>query len=118
MSLSPLSRRAALGLVAALAVLNAPPATAQGAISGLYRADGRNPDGSPYSGTAQITETGNTVSVNWQVGNRAYSGAGYRDGSVVVINWGDTSPVVYVVMSNGELHGTWANGTALERLSR
>lgn len=99
-------------------MLTITPASAQGTISGLYRAAGRNPDGSPYSGAARITETAGTVTVDWQVGNRTYSGAGYRDGSVVVVDWGDAAPIVYVVMSNGELHGTWANGTALEKLTR
>ncbi len=111
------SRRAALAGVAAT-VLAAPLAAQQNNISGSYRAEGRNPDGSSYSGTAVIGQQGNAVQINWAVGNQAYSGSGILNGQVVVVNWGQPDPVVYVVMQNGELHGTWAGGTALERLVR
>lgn len=87
-------------------------------ISGVYRAEGRNPDGSAYAGTAVINAVGATVQIDWTVGNQRYSGAGVRDGQVVVVNWGQPAPVIYVVMSNGDLYGTWENGTALERLVR
>ena len=66
--------------------------------------------------TAVVGQQGSAVQINWTVGNQSYSGSGIRDGQVVVINWGQTDPVVYVVMTNGELHGTWNRGTALERL--
>ena len=35
---------------------------------------------------------------------------------MLVVTWGDTYPVYYVILPNGELHGTWANGTGLEKL--
>ena len=41
-----------------------------------------------------------------------------RTWQVLMINWGQSTPVVYVVMPGGELHGTWAGGTALEKLTR
>lgn len=85
-------------------------------ISGTYRAEGRNPDGSVYTGTAVMTQQATTVQISWTVGNQTYSGNGLLSGQVVVINWGRIDPVVYVVMGNGELHGTWNRGTALERL--
>ena len=94
------------------------PALAQTGLAGLYRAEGRNPDGSAYTGQAVISEANGTVQVNWTVGNQSYSGTGVRDGQVVVVNWGQPAPVIYVVMSNGDLYGTWQNGTALERLVR
>lgn len=99
----------AAGLIAATA------ADAQ-SIGGIYRAEGRNPDGSAYGGTVQIVESGTSLSFSWQVGNQSYQGTGYRSGDVIWIDWGDTFPVVYVRMPSGELHGTWANGRALERL--
>lgn len=108
-------RRAVIlgGLAAATMV--AQPGFAQN-VSGQYRAEGRNADGSTYSGIVQIADTGSSVAVNWQVGNQAYQGTGYRSGDVIWIDWGDTYPIVYVRMPSGELHGTWANGRALERL--
>ncbi len=85
-------------------------------ISGAYRVEGRNPDGSAYTGTAAVTQQGSAVHINWTVANQTYAGSGLRNGQVVVINWGQAEPVVYVVMGNGELHGTWNRGTALDRL--
>ncbi|MFK7836638.1 MAG: hypothetical protein AB8B60_10490 [Sulfitobacter sp.] len=103
----------------AVAVMLAGPLAAQQVdINGSYRAEGRNPDGSAYSGNAIVSELGGNVQVNWTVGSQQYAGNGRRDGQVVVINWGQPAPVIYVVMSNGDLYGTWENGTALERLVR
>jgi hypothetical protein len=104
-----------LTIVAAL-FLTGPLAAQILDISGSYRAEGRNPDGSAYSGTATIAQQGNAVQINWRVGNQTYAGSGLRDGQVVQIDWGQPDPVIYVIMSSGELHGTWNRGTALERL--
>ena len=108
-----IGRRIFLGI--ATAVLVATQVAAQG-VNGLYRVEGRNPDGSAYSGSAQLVEINNTVTIAWQVGGQAYQGTGTRSGDIVWINWGADHPVVYVVMPSGQLHGTWANGKALERL--
>ncbi|MBV7408052.1 hypothetical protein [Maritimibacter sp. DP1N21-5] len=86
-------------------------------VTGDYTAKGRNADGSVYSGTARLTETDGMVTVNWTVGTSSYSGTGPINGDVVTIDWGAASPVVYVVMPDGELHGTWADGAALEKLT-
>ena len=109
------SRRACLGVGVAFA-LTLPVAAQVRDITGSYRAEGRNPDGSTYTGRATLAQQGNAVQINWSVGNQTYSGSGIRTGQVVVINWGQPDPVVYVVMPSGQLHGTWAAGTALERL--
>lgn len=113
-----LPRRLLLAALASLCLTGPAPAQT-GNISGVYQAQGRNPDGSRYSGTVTVQETAQgAVSFAWIVGGRHYAGSGQRAGAVVSVNWGDTHPVVYVVMSDGSLHGTWANGQALERLSR
>lgn len=65
----------------------------------------------------QLTQSANVISMAWQVGASSYIGTGIRDGRVVIVNWGDATPVVYVVMPDGTLHGTWAGGLALEKLS-
>ena len=99
----------------ALALVCAGAALAQ-SVSGSYRVQGRNPDGSAYSGSVQIADANGTIAMTWKVGNQSYQGTGTRNQDVIWVNWGDQHPVVYVRMPNGELHGTWANGTALERL--
>lgn len=111
-----ITRRMAAGLL--LAGLVAGPVLAQSSVTGLYRAEGRNPDGSTYSGSVRITQTGESIAMAWQVGTQAYSGTGIRQGRVITVDWGDSHPVVYVIMPDGTLHGTWANGRALERLTR
>ncbi|MCR9126607.1 MAG: hypothetical protein NXH82_10820 [Rhodobacteraceae bacterium] len=116
MPLSRHTRRAALAMVLATAV--AGPASANNRLTGTYMVQGRNADGSSYEGTVRLTQTGSTVNLAWRVGDQSYRGTGRFDGAVLVVDWGDSYPVVYVLMSDGSLHGTWANGYALERLSR
>ena len=109
------TRRAALALVLGLAT--ALPLAAQEAdISGSYLVEGRNPDGTPYAGTAVLTQRDGEVQINWTVQNDTYAGTGLIDGQVVLVDWDQPAPIVYVLMTGGELHGTWAGGTALERL--
>lgn len=91
-------------------------ALAQG-VGGTYTAQGRNPNGSTYTGTVWIDDAGKAYSVDWKVGASSYSGIGTIKGNVFVVDWGDAYPVYYVILPNGELHGTWANGTALEKLT-
>lgn len=93
------------------------PFAALADVTGSYVAQGRNPDGTAYTGTAWLAEDGGIVSVNWSVGNSTYSGSGPIIGDVVTVDWGEGDPVVYVVMPDGELHGTWADGTAIEKLT-
>lgn len=112
-----ITRRAAVAALSATLALAATHVSAQ-SIGGNYTAEGRNPDGSTYTGKVQITEMGTAVGVAWQVGSQGYTGSGIREGRVLTVNWGAKHPVVYVVMPNGELHGTWDNGRALERLQR
>lgn len=97
------------------ALIAATPAFAD--ISGSYNAQGRNPDGAGYSGTVQIVEANGMVAVDWRVGSQNYSGKGTINGDVVTVDWGQRDPVVYVIMPDGELHGTWADGAGLEKLT-
>ncbi|WP_424977881.1 hypothetical protein [Leisingera sp. S232] len=114
MTLATGTRRTILACFAAL-TLFAVPAGAQ-SVGGSYSAEGRNPDGSTYSGTVQIRDNGGMIEMSWQVGAQSYAGTGTRNGDVVWVDWGQPDPVVYVRMPSGELHGTWANGRGLERL--
>lgn len=90
---------------------------ASGGIAGAYSAFGMNTDGSTYEGTAQIADNGDgSYTLNWQVGS-SYTGRGTLEGRILTVDFGDSSPVVYVLMEDGELHGTWADGYALDRLA-
>jgi len=117
MKITTWGRRAVMaGLAAGMMALAAPVAAQS--ISGNYRAEGRNPDGTPYSGVVTIREEGAMVYIAWRVGNQGYNGTGTRNGDIIWIDWGSDYPIVYLRMPSGQLHGTWANGTALERLVR
>jgi hypothetical protein len=118
------TRRMALTLIAAATL--APAASAQTRkqsltrsidLNGSYTVTGRNADGSAYSGRASVRHQGDAVEITWTVGSQTYRGAGLLEGRVLTVEWGDATPVVYVVMPDGALHGTWADGTALDRLT-
>ena len=109
-------------LFLALPLMLALPAIAQDIpadISGSYKVQGRNPDGSAYNGQLTVVEsTGGAVAFAWIVAKQSYAGIGVREGRVVTVDWGADTPVVYVIMPGGELHGTWGGGRALERAVR
>lgn len=121
-----LSRRLILtGLLAA----TAGPAVAQGkkagagdsmtrllGIDGSYKSVGLNADGSSYTGDVTVVQQGDAVEFTWVVGQDVMHGQGVIEGRVVTVDWGDTTPVVYVIMPDGTLHGTWADGLALEKM--
>lgn len=100
-----------------LALLLTPPFAFAQSLAGTYDVWGRNIDGAPYDGTAEVRDDGETVTIFWDTTAGIYSGTGVRVGSVVLIEWGADHPVVYTIMDDGELHGTWADGYALDRLS-
>ncbi len=104
-------------LLLTLAFLLTPVLALAQSIGGVYTAQGRNPNGSSYTGTVWIDDAGDAYSVDWEVGASSYSGLGTVQGSVFVVDWGDAYPVYYVILPNGELHGTWANGMGLEKLT-
>jgi len=104
-------------LLLTLALLLAPTFALAQSLSGFYDVWGRNLDGAAYSGTAEVRDDGETVSIFWDTTVGVYSGTGARDGSTVLIDWGSDYLIVYTVMEDGELHGTWADGYALDRLT-
>jgi hypothetical protein len=79
-------------------------------VSGSYQVQGTNFDGSPYSGTAEITATSeSTCRIEWDTGsissgicmvNQNAFAAGYVLGDVVGL-------VIYEIMPDGSMHGTW-----------
>lgn len=107
------------GALAATAAL-ATGAAAQQApvyhIAGTYDARGMNPDGSVYRGEVKIAQQASTVEFYWNIAGQTYTGRGQIEGRVLTVDWGSPTPVVYVLMGR-ELHGTWDNGTALEKLT-
>lgn len=94
------------------ALPSAPPV-----LTGIYRAEGKNPNGSPYRGMVAIARTGDRFTVRWWIGSQVFDGMGELAGRMLVVHWGDKTPVVYSFGPLGVLDGEWADGTATERLT-
>lgn len=88
-------------------------------LPGIYRIDGRNPNGSRYGGKVLITagETG-IYNLLWRISNgETYSGRGRLNGDTLTVDWGQQYPVIYRVGRDGMLRGWWDNGRASENLT-
>ncbi len=96
----------AIALLGALAL----PAHAQ-SIGGQYTAQGTNLDGSPYSGTAEITLTSETTCViKWTTGPTDASGICMRNDDSFAAGYelnGEIGLVIYKVAADGTLSGLW-----------
>ena len=111
-----LSRRLALASgISFLATASIGQSTEIVQIAGMYDAEGMNADGTKYKGQVAVVQNDDTVQMTWAIGTETFYGVGILEGRVLTVEWGDTTPMVYVVMEN-ELHGIWNNGTAVERL--
>jgi hypothetical protein len=90
--------------------LTAVPAAAQ-SIGGSYDVAGTNFDGSPYSGTAEITLTSETTCIiEWSTGSTTSEGICMRNDSAFAAGYvlgNEIGLVVYKVMPDGSLHGLW-----------
>jgi hypothetical protein len=93
-----------------VAALSGTAALAQD-VGGIYKVQGTNFDGSPYSGTAKITPSSNsTCRIEWKTGDSSSTGfcmlsngalaAAYKLGNSVGL-------VLYALESDGTLKGVW-----------
>jgi hypothetical protein len=110
------------GLMSSIfSILSPDVAYAQEVKLGWYDAQGSNPNGSRYHGSAVIKKVGNQYKITWTINRVKFYGSGPLSGNVLTINWrradgGDGGVVIYKVMKNGSLVGTWSNGNATEVL--
>jgi hypothetical protein len=110
-------------VAAAFGLLAAQSASAQ-SIGGKYTVEGTNFDGSPYTGTAEVTLTSSTTCViHWATGGTTSDGICSRNGDAFAAAYklGDAiGLVVYKVMENGTLEGIWTiagkEGNGTEKL--
>jgi hypothetical protein len=87
-------------------------------LTGVYRANGTNPSGSEYTGIVALEEDGDDFKLTWWIGKDVFKGSGHYAGKMLVINWGDKTPVVYSFGDDGALDGEWADGSASETLTQ
>jgi hypothetical protein len=78
-------------------------------LEGLYNAAGKNPDGSEYGCSLQVTKKGEVYEWYW-FSCGEYTGVGIQDGNVVSVAYGseNCSAISYHIEDNGTLKGTWA----------
>ena len=79
-------------------------------LEGTYTVKGTNPDGSKYSGTAEITVTSNnTCRIVWDVGTES-SGICMRNGIALAAAYelkDKVGLVIYEIRDDGVLDGIW-----------
>lgn len=78
-------------------------------VVGTYKLDGVNPDGSTYSGTLDVTASGEAFAWSWNAGE--YAGVGLQQGEVVSVAWGSDACYVvsYIIGEDGVLTGKWTD---------
>jgi hypothetical protein len=85
-------------------------------LTGVYRADGANPDGSRYRGITAVNLNAGRIQFKWWIGKQLFNGTGEFAGKMLVVQWGQKHPVIYMPDKHGFLNGEWADGKASERL--
>ncbi len=77
-----------------------------------YKAAGKNPDGSAYTGTVTIKVISDTTyTIEWKIGSSVLKGFGMRQGDTLAATYmldGQPGLVMYKVQEGGTLSGTWA----------
>jgi hypothetical protein len=103
-----------LGVVAALSVMGPTAAQApQPDLTGVYRCDGKNPDGSAYRGVVEISKIRDTFRVRWTMDDGAILGVGIYSGGVFAVSYFGGAPAVVVYKVDGNrLVGEWTMGGA------
>lgn len=78
---------------------------------GSYTIEGTNPGGNgTYSGTAEVTKTGETYRVVWVVGGTRYVGTGIGDKNFIAVSYksGDQSGLALYGADGENWAGVWA----------
>jgi hypothetical protein len=98
-------------LVAASATLLLSFPVAAQSVGGNYRVQGKNFDGSPYSGTAQIVTTSEvTCNIAWKTGSTTSKGICMRNTSSFTAAYqlgNSVGLIIYDIMKDGTLSGVW-----------
>jgi hypothetical protein len=97
-----------IAALAAAFTLMASGAMAQ--VTGQYRVDGQNPDGSTYSGTSSVEKTGDTYRISWNIGGTRYTGTAIGDDDAIAIGYksGSETGVTLLVKQGDSYVAVWA----------
>jgi hypothetical protein len=94
-------------------------------LASTYDEVGTNPDGSKYTGTANVEILSDTTfAIRWKIGNTVYSGFGIRRNDTLAATYtvnGQPGLIIYQVGDDGTLTGLWSirgqNGSGTDRLT-
>ncbi len=90
-------------------VLLAAPARAQQA--GLYDVTGTDLEGTPYTGIAQIRQSGLTsFAIAWRIGGEVMEGIGFASGRTIAVAYGLAQRPgigIYTLNPDGSMDGEW-----------
>ncbi|WP_419759243.1 hypothetical protein [Acidisoma sp.] len=89
----------------------APLAWAGGPV-GHYAVDGTSVGSGPYTGTVEVTPTGDTYRVVWKIGSETFIGTGIGNDSFMAVSYasGSTTGLALYSSENGDWSGIWAYG--------
>jgi hypothetical protein len=79
-------------------------------VTGQYKVDGQNPDGSTYSGTSSVEKTGDTYRISWNIGGTRYTGTAIGDDDAIAIGYksGSETGVTLLVKQGDSYVAVWA----------
>ena len=101
----------AVGIAAALILLAGVASASAQSLPGKYEVEGKNLDGSTYSGTAEIVAASETTCrITWKTGGTTSAGICMRNDTSFAAGYvmGDAiGLVVYKMMDDGTLEGVW-----------
>ncbi len=101
----------AFGVASACLLLASVASASAQNLPGKYQVEGKNLDGSDYSGTAEIVATSEvTCRITWQTGSTTSEGICMRSGTSFAAGYvlGESiGLVVYEMKPDGSLEGTW-----------
>ena len=106
-------RTVLLGVVLAAVCVGSPNAAPPPLpdLVGVYRCDGKNPDGSAYKGVVEIGKIRNTFRVKWTLDDSAVIGVGIYSNDVFAVSYFGGAPAVVVYKVDGSrLVGEWTMG--------
>ena len=80
-------------------------------LSGVYRCNGMNPDGTAYQGVVEISKLKNTFRVRWTMDDGSIIGVGIFSNGVFAVSYFGGAPAVVVYKLDGtNLVGEWTMG--------
>jgi hypothetical protein len=115
---------AGMKLLVSAAALALSITTAAAQMTGQYKIEGKNPDGSSYSGTARVEKTGDTWRVTWNIDGTRFVGTGIGSNEAIAIGYRNGSDTgVALLGKEGDEYGlvwTYIGGRQLgvERWTR